>query len=199
MKAISIVALVLFSATAACKAENETNETNETVAPIVATVESTTKDIKTYVNNQITDAVTQLSKTDLGLQTQIKTLEQQVADLSVLVEAANLNTVAVYFGLDNSTLLAEEVTNLKPIIEFLKKNTSATVIVEGYADDRGTREYNLGLGNTRAESVKQILVNNGVVADRISVLSYGKERPVCIDSEEGCWKINRRVQFNIRF
>jgi peptidoglycan-associated lipoprotein len=199
MKAISIVTLVLFSATAACKAENETNETNETVAPIVATVESTTEDIKTYINDQITDAVTQLSTTDVGLQTQIKTLEQQVADLSVLVEAANLNTIAVYFGLDNSTLLAEEVTNLKPIIEFLKKNTSATVIVEGHADDRGTREYNLGLGNTRAESVKQILVNNGVVADRIGVLSYGKERPVCIDSEEGCWKINRRVQFNIRF
>ena len=192
MKAISIVALVLFSATAACKAENETNETNETVAPIVATVESTTEDIKTYINDQITDAVTQLTTTDVGLQTQIKTLEQQVADLSVLVEAANLNTIAVYFGLDNSTLSAEEVTNLKPIIEFLKKNTSATVIVEGHADDRGTREYNLGLGNTRAESVKQILVNNGVVADRIGVLSYGKERPVCIDSEEGCWKINRR-------
>jgi peptidoglycan-associated lipoprotein len=199
MKAISIVALVLFSATAACKAENETNETNETVAPIVATVESTTEDIKTYINDQITDAVTQLSTTDVGLQTQIKTLEQQVADLSVLVEAATLNTVAVYFGLDNSTLSAEEIANLKPIIEFLNKNASATVIVEGYADDRGTREYNLGLGKTRAESVKQILVNNGVVAGRIGVLSYGKERPVCIDSEEGCWKINRRVQFNIRF
>ena len=81
----------------------------------------------------------------------------------------------------------------------MKKNTSATVIIEGYADERGTREYNLGLGKDRAESVKQILVNNGVVADRIGVLSYGKERPICFDSDEGCWRINRRAQFNIRF
>ena len=193
MKAITTVALVLFGATAACKAENGP------VAPIVATVESTTEDIKTYVNDQITDAVTQLSKTDLGLQTQIKTLEQQVAELSVLVEAANLNTVAVYFDLDSNTLSAEEIANLTPVIEFLKKNTSALVMVEGYADERGTREYNLGLGKTRAESVKQLFVNSGVAADRIGVLSYGKERPVCIDPDEGCWKINRRVQFNIRF
>ena len=72
-------------------------------------------------------------------------------------------------------------------------------MVEGYADERGTREYNLGLGKTRAESVKQLFVNSGIAADRIGVLSYGKERPVCIDPDEGCWKINRRVQFNIRF
>lgn len=193
MKAITTFALVLFSATAACKAENGQ------AAPTVDVVESTTEDFKTYVNDQITDAVTQLSNTDTGLQSQIKALEQQVAALSVLVEATNLNNVAVYFGVDSNTLSEEAAANLRPVIEFLKKNTSAIVTVEGYADERGTREYNLGLGKTRAESVKQILVNNGIAADRIDVLSYGKERPVCIDPEESCWQTNRRVQFNIRF
>lgn len=193
MKAITTLALVLFSAAAACKADSGLTATT------VDTVALTTEDIKAYVNDQITDAVTQLSTTDVGLQTQIKTLEQQVAALSVLVEASNLNNVAVYFDLDSNTLSAEEIANLTPVIEFLKKNTSALVMVEGYADERGTREYNLGLGKTRAESVKQLFVNSGIAADRIGVLSYGKERPVCIDPDEGCWKINRRVQFNIRF
>lgn len=190
---LTTIALVLLTATAACKADDDT------IAPAVAAVASTTEDIKAYVNDQITDAVTQLSSTDADLQTQIKTLEQQVATLSVLVEAANLNNFAVYFDADSVLLSAEEVANLTPVIEFLKKNTGVTVMVEGYADDRGTREYNLGLGKDRSESVKRILVNNSIAADRVGVVSYGKERPVCIDAEESCWKINRRVQLNIRF
>jgi peptidoglycan-associated lipoprotein len=190
---LTTVALVLLTATAACKADNDTP------TPTVAVVAPTAEDIKNYVNDQITDAVTQLSTTDVGLQNQIKILEQQVATLSVLVEAANLNNFAVYFGVDSVSLSAEEVANLTPVVEFLKKNTSAIATVEGYADERGTREYNLGLGKDRAESVKKILVNNGIGADRIDVLSYGKERPICIDAEESCWKINRRVQINIRF
>jgi peptidoglycan-associated lipoprotein len=182
MKKLSIIAALLLGASVASAQTTTTQE-----------------DIKAYVNDQITDAVTQLSKTDGDLQTQIKTLEQQVAKLSAMVEAANLNNFADYFESNSNTLSAEEVANLTPVIEFLQKNASATVIIEGYADERGTREYNLGLGKDRAESVKQILVNNGVVADRIGVLSYGKERPICIDSNEGCWRINRRAQFNIRF
>jgi peptidoglycan-associated lipoprotein len=182
MKKLSILALVLLSSTAA-----------------FAQTKPKTEDIKTYVNNQITDAVTQLSRTDGDLQTQIKTLEQQVVELSAMVEAANLNNFAVYFASNSNTLSAEEVANLAPVIEFLQKNPATKVTIAGHADERGTREYNIELGNRRALAVRQILADNGISNDRIGVLSYGKERPVCIDSDEGCWKINRRVQFSIRF
>lgn len=182
MKKLSILALVLLSSTAA-----------------FAQTTTTQEDIKVYVNDQITDAVTQLSRTDGDLQTQIKTLEQQVAELSAMVEAANLSNFAVYFASNSNTLSAEEVTNLAPVIEFLQKNPTTKVTVAGHADERGTREYNIELGNRRALAVRQILADNGISNDRIGVLSYGKERPVCIDSDEGCWKINRRAQFSIRF
>ena len=92
MKKLSIIAALLLGASVASAQTTTTQE-----------------DIKTYVNDQITDAVTQLSKTDGDLQTQIKTLEQQVAELSAMVEAANLNNFAVYFDSDSNTLSAEEV------------------------------------------------------------------------------------------
>lgn len=186
MKAITTFALVLFSATSACNAENGQ------AAPA-------TEDIKTYINSQITDAVTQLSTTDNSLQTQIKTLEQQVATLSSMVEATNLYNTAFYFDFGSDKLSAEEAAKLATIIEFLKKNPSAYAVIEGHADERGSREYNIALGRQRAESVRQILVDGGVAIDRLDVISYGEERPVCIYSTDDCQNLNRRSQINIRF
>lgn len=182
MKKLSIIAALLLGTS---------------VAFAQTTTTSPQEDIKTYVNDQITDAVTQLTSTNVDLQAQIDTLQQQVTTLSVLVEASNLYDDAFHFDVDSSTLSTEEVAALGPVIEFLKKNTGAIVSIEGYADERGTQDYNLTLGKHRAEAVKQILVDSGIGTDRLGVVSYGKERPICLESREDCWKINRRVQLKI--
>ena len=75
---------------------------------------------------------------------------------------------------------------------WLSKYPSVRVTIEGHADERGTREYNLALGARRANSVKEYLVSQGVSAGRVDTISYGKERPICTDSNEACWAQNRR-------
>ncbi len=67
--------------------------------------------------------------------------------------------------------------------------------IEGHCDERGSAEYNLGLGDRRANSAKEFLMQQGVPANRLNLVSYGKERPQCTESEESCWQRNRRVHF----
>jgi peptidoglycan-associated lipoprotein len=69
-------------------------------------------------------------------------------------------------------------------------------VVEGHCDDRGSAEYNLGLGDRRASSAKDFLVQLGIPADRLKTISYGKERPQCTDENESCWQKNRRAHFS---
>jgi peptidoglycan-associated lipoprotein len=75
---------------------------------------------------------------------------------------------------------------------WLSKYPSVRVTIEGHADERGTREYNLALGARRANAVKEYLVSQGVSTGRVETVSYGKERPICTTSDEGCWAQNRR-------
>ena len=79
----------------------------------------------------------------------------------------------------------------------MKRWSSTKVMVEGHADSRGTAEYNLALGERRASAVRDYLVNLGVAADRITVVSKGKEAPVCSEEAESCWAQNRRGHFVI--
>jgi peptidoglycan-associated lipoprotein len=74
---------------------------------------------------------------------------------------------------------------------------TATVNVEGHCDERGSAEYNLGLGDRRASAARDFLIQLGVPADRLKTVSYGKERPVCTESDEGCWQRNRRAHFSV--
>ena len=74
----------------------------------------------------------------------------------------------------------------------MKQYPARTLTVEGHCDERGTREYNLGLGDRRANSVRQFLIAEGVTAARIKTISYGKERPTCVSSDEACYAQNRR-------
>jgi len=76
-----------------------------------------------------------------------------------------------------------------------QKNPSIKVTVEGHCDERGSTEYNLGLGDRRANAVKQYIVSLGVAADRVNVVSFGKEKPFCMESNEACWQQNRRGHF----
>jgi peptidoglycan-associated lipoprotein len=98
----------------------------------------------------------------------------------------------VFFGTDKYDLSAEAQQQLQKQAAWLNQYKAVTVTVEGHADERGTREYNLALGERRANSVANYLTALGVDKGRLSVISYGKERPECTDSNEACWAQNRR-------
>lgn len=100
------------------------------------------------------------------------------------------NTVA--FDFDKFELRSDAQAILRGQAAWLNQNPSRTVTVEGHCDERGTREYNLGLGERRANAAKQYLQSLGVAASRIKTISYGKERPTCVASDESCWAKNRR-------
>ena len=106
----------------------------------------------------------------------------------------------IYFDYDSSTIREDARATLSRNSEALKSLLSeypnAAITVEGHCDERGSAEYNLGLGDRRATAVKEFLVQLGVSADRLKPVSYGKERPQCTDSSEACWQKNRRAHFS---
>ena len=99
----------------------------------------------------------------------------------------------VHFAYNSSALDSESTGILSKQAKYLKENSSISVVVVGHCDERGTREYNLALGERRANAAKQFLVNAGVPASRVSTISYGKERPVATGSDEASWALNRRA------
>jgi peptidoglycan-associated lipoprotein len=98
----------------------------------------------------------------------------------------------VFFATNESILTTASRETLRAQAAWLRKNSSINVVIEGHADERGTREYNLALGERRANSAKDYLMTYGISSDRISVLSYGKERPVDGGSSPLAWSKNRR-------
>ena len=98
----------------------------------------------------------------------------------------------VFFATNKSSLTTASRATLRKQATFLRKNKNLNVTIEGHADERGTREYNLALGERRANAAKDYLMTYGVSADRISVISYGKERPVDSGSNPLSWSKNRR-------
>ena len=98
----------------------------------------------------------------------------------------------VFFAFDSSAISPDSAEILDTQVKWLKKHENVNVIVQGYCDERGTREYNLALGERRANAVKQYLVSHGISASRISTISYGKERPAVLGNNEAAWAQNRR-------
>ena len=98
----------------------------------------------------------------------------------------------VFFATNETVLTTASRETLRKQAAWLRKNSKITVVLEGHADERGTREYNLALGERRANSAKDYLMTYGISSDRISVLSYGKERPVDSGSSPLAWSKNRR-------
>tara|TARA_B110000967_G_scaffold51292_1_gene52471 strand:- start:1086 stop:1565 length:480 start_codon:yes stop_codon:yes gene_type:complete len=98
----------------------------------------------------------------------------------------------VFFGTNETVLTTASRDTLRKQAAYLRKNSKINVVLEGHADERGTREYNLALGERRANSAKDYLMTYGISSDRISVLSYGKERPVDSGSNPLSWSKNRR-------
>src|SRR6478752_9430884 len=97
----------------------------------------------------------------------------------------------VYFDTDMSNIREDGRATLAKQAEWLKKYTNYPIMIEGKCDERGTREYNLALGERRANAVRQYLVAQGIPANRIKTISYGKERPEVVGSDEGSWARNR--------
>jgi peptidoglycan-associated lipoprotein len=104
----------------------------------------------------------------------------------------------VFFATDQSNLDGSSRATLRDQASWLNQNASVRLTIEGHADERGTREYNLALGARRANAVRDFLISEGVSGDRLQTISYGKERPVSLCSEESCWSKNRRAVANIR-
>jgi peptidoglycan-associated lipoprotein len=98
----------------------------------------------------------------------------------------------VHFDYDQYAITDEDRGTLQRQAAWLAKYPSVRVTIEGHCDERGTREYNLALGARRANSVKEYLASLGVSSGRVDTISYGKERPICTDSNEACWAQNRR-------
>lgn len=112
--------------------------------------------------------------------------------LGKLEDGTNV-TDRVYFATDSSVVDAEGQAALDRQAGWLKQYETVNVVLEGHADERGTREYNIALGERRATAAKNYLVSQGVAANRISTLSYGKERPAATGNDEGAWSQNRRA------
>ena len=98
----------------------------------------------------------------------------------------------VFFATNETVLTTASRETLRKQAAWLRKNSKLTVVLEGHADERGTREYNLAIGERRANSAKDYLMTYGISSDRVSVLSYGKERPVDSGSNPLAWSKNRR-------
>jgi peptidoglycan-associated lipoprotein len=100
----------------------------------------------------------------------------------------------VYFSTDATDLTPEAQTTLTTQSKWLQQYAQYTITIEGHADERGTREYNIALGAKRAQSVRDFLVRNGINAQRVRTVSFGKERPVAVCNDISCWSQNRRAQ-----
>ena len=101
----------------------------------------------------------------------------------------------VLFDFDRYDLSADARAVLRANAEWLKANPAVRVEIEGHCDERGTNEYNLALGAKRAQAAREYLATLGVASERLSTTSYGEEIPLCKDSNESCWKQNRRARF----
>ena len=106
------------------------------------------------------------------------------------------NVKDIFFSYDNYQISSDQEAALNANAEFLAKHPNMKLVIEGHCDERGSEDYNMGLGDNRANVVRDILAKHGVSADRVHTISYGKERPFCTRAEdESCWKENRRAHF----
>lgn len=101
----------------------------------------------------------------------------------------------IHFDFDQYSIRDDAKPVLRGVSNWLIKNKSAKMLLEGHCDERGTNEYNLALGERRAKSTRDYLVSSGITKDKMEMVSLGEERPLCKEQNEECWQKNRRVQF----
>jgi peptidoglycan-associated lipoprotein len=111
--------------------------------------------------------------------------------------AFHQNVQDIFFDYDSYDLRPDAQTNAQTAASYLAAHSAIKIVIGGYCDERGSAEYNLALGENRANSAKTALVSAGVAASRIRVISYGKEKQFCTEQTESCWQQNRRAQFSM--
>lgn len=123
-------------------------------------------------------------------------------DQNIAADVAAAGSVAqtegpadVFFGFDSWLVSPDARRSLDRTAQWLKEADDRRVVIEGHADERGTNEYNIALGERRAQAAKRYLVASGIDAQRLQVVSFGEERPFCREREERCWRENRRGHF----
>jgi peptidoglycan-associated lipoprotein len=129
-----------------------------------------------------------------------KITEQQTAKVETKEVPSKMEEISglfqdIHFDFDKYDIREDAKPILKKIADYLIKNNKQSILIEGHCDERGTSEYNLGLGDRRARAAKDYLVSLGVPSSRIEMISYGKEKPICTEHNEECWAKNRRDQF----
>jgi peptidoglycan-associated lipoprotein len=112
-----------------------------------------------------------------------------------LEEATKKYMTDVFFAYDSYALREEARSALQKNADFMKRRGTSKVVIEGHADSRGTNEYNLALGERRADAARDYLVSLGIPADRVTIVSKGEEQPFCREENEACWQQNRRGHF----
>ena len=124
----------------------------------------------------------------------IATVEVSTSETFETKTTAVSTSATIYFDYDKYNLTSRSIQTLRGVISAMNDNESLTLVVEGHADERGTREYNLALGQRRAESVADYLESRGVNRSRLVIKSYGEEMPAISASNENAWSKNRRVE-----
>jgi peptidoglycan-associated lipoprotein len=130
-----------------------------------------------------------------------KITEQQIAKIETKeVEASKYAEEKsifedIYFDFDKYDIRPDAKPILQSVADWLIKNKSSELLIEGHCDERGTNEYNLALGDRRARTTRDYLVSLGVASGRIDIISYGEEKPLCAEKTEECWQKNRRAHF----
>ncbi|MFP5204694.1 MAG: peptidoglycan-associated lipoprotein Pal [Acidobacteriota bacterium] len=112
-------------------------------------------------------------------------------------EEFKANVQDIFFDYDTADIRSDAQATLSKDASYLNSHPDIKIVIGGYCDERGSDEYNLALGQNRANAAKSALVNDGVAATRIRVISYGKEKPFCTESNEQCWQLNRRAGFTM--
>ncbi|MGW8207995.1 MAG: peptidoglycan-associated lipoprotein Pal [Syntrophobacteria bacterium] len=127
--------------------------------------------------------------------------DRQRQEAAMMAEDARMRAFVeenIHFDFDKYVLTPKAMMILDEKAAYLREHPEVRVLVEGHCDERGTNEYNLALGDRRANSAKTYLVKSGVGESRITTISYGEEQPLCMDHAESCWWTNRRAQFQVR-
>jgi peptidoglycan-associated lipoprotein len=112
-----------------------------------------------------------------------------------LLEDFQRNIQDVYFDYDAAAIRSDQRARLAVLADWLREHPQTRIMIEGHCDERGNQEYNLGLGDLRASSVRSYLVDAGIARERLEIVSFGEERPVCREQDESCWARNRRAHF----
>ena len=173
---MTVLALALACATTGCRYDKAQKETAGTAG-----------DGSIEASNIATDGDMSGSLDSIG--------ENKFEDM--FEKCTDVDFTPVYFGFDSTVVPQGELGKVETVAQHLQSNPTRVVVIEGHCDERGSNEYNLSLGESRAQIVQNYLVQNGIAANRIQTRSFGEEKPANSGHDEGAWAQNRRGEFGI--